>query len=409
MAPSSNNVLIPAIERPLAAVELNARSVRVLELGLGWFPEQPGGLDRYFYHLLKSLHADGVSTRGLVVGSPEVAAASGDRMRAFASQSDSLISRCMGSRAAAKAEIDDFHPDLVASHFALFAAPALAKIRRTNIPHVVHFHGPWARECRQEGDRGPSNFMKRLIERRVYRRADVCIALSEAFARVLAEQYGVDRNRIRVIPGGVDIARFRPTQSRAEARQELGWPTGRPILLTVRRLVARMGLDHLVAAMDAVRRRHPDALLLIAGRGPMIDQLRDQVTELNLLDNVRLLGFFPDEQLPTAMRAADITVVPSTALEGFGLTVVESLAAGTPCLVSPIGGLPEVVRDLDPSLVFVSATAAEMADRILTALSGKMPLPTDERCAEFAAKRYDWDIVSRQVLDAYREAIREKN
>jgi glycosyltransferase involved in cell wall biosynthesis len=375
---------------------------------MGWFPEQPGGLDRYYYDLLEALRGRGACIRGLVVGSSEVARTSENFVRAFAAPNESLLKRCLSCRAAVTAEIDQLVPDLVVSHFALHAAPALAKIRRSGIPHLVHFHGPWALECRQEGDRGFSNLIKRLVERRVYRSAGLCVALSRAFAQVLATQYGVAEERIRVIPGGVDIARFRPTKTRAKARELLGWPTGRPILLTVRRLVARMGLEELIMAMDAVRRRHPDALLLIAGRGPMHDQLSGRITELNLQENVRLLGFFPDDQLPTAMRAADMTVVPSIALEGFGLTVVESLAAGTPCLVSPVGGLPEVVGDLDPSLVFVHAAAHEMTERIVAALSGKMPLPTEERCAAFAAQRYGWNIIGRRILDVYHEAMRMK-
>jgi glycogen synthase len=106
-----------------------------------------------------------------------------------------------------------------------------------------------------------------------------------------------------------------------------------------------------VAAMALVRKRMPEALLLVAGEGPLTGVLRGQVQSLELTNNVQLLGFVRDQDLPTAYRAADLTIVPSMALEGFGLTVAESLAAGTPALVTPVGGLPEVVRDLSPGLV----------------------------------------------------------
>ena len=63
---------------------------------------------------------------------------------------------------------------------------------------------------------------------------------------------------------------------------------------------------------------------------------------------MRLLGFVAEEDLPWLYRACDISIVPSVALEGFGLPTIESLAAGTPVLVTPIGGLPETVSELDP-------------------------------------------------------------
>ena len=70
------------------------------------------------------------------------------------------------------------------------------------------------------------------------------------------------------------------------------------------------------------------------------------------LDRPRpLLGFVPDEQLPLAYRAADFSIVPSVALEGFGLIVAESLAAGTPVLVTAVGGLPETLEGLAPQCV----------------------------------------------------------
>jgi glycosyltransferase involved in cell wall biosynthesis len=384
-------------------------SLRTLQLGMAWFAEQAGGLDRYYFELLAALGRRGVATRGLVVGSPKVVEMSGGVVAAHSSPKESLLRRWRGSRAAVKRalgsrEIGGFDPDVIASHFALYTVAALGAIRRSGRPHVVHFHGPWAMECRKEGDRGVSNAFKRFIERRVYRSADLCIVLSEAFGKILAEDYGVAKDRIRVIPGGVDIERFKPTMTRSAARERLGWPTDRPILLAVRRLVPRMGLETLIEAMDVVRRGHPDVLLMIAGRGRLAEQLQKQITAAGLEKHVRLLGFLPDEQLPIAMRAADMTVVPSVALEGFGLTVVESLAAGTPCLVSPVGGLPEVVRELEPSLIFAKAAAAEIAERIAAALSGEMPLPSEDRCAAFAAERYDWDVIAGRVLDVYGEA-----
>ena len=93
----------------------------------------------------------------------------------------------------------------------------------------------------------------------------------------------------------------------------------------------------------------PDLLVLVAGSGPLAAELKARAAGLE--DHLQFLGFLPDEHLPVAYRAADLSVVPSVALEGFGLIVAESLAAGTPALVTAVGGLPETLEGLAPQCV----------------------------------------------------------
>ncbi|HWJ21248.1 MAG TPA: glycosyltransferase, partial [Gemmatimonadaceae bacterium] len=123
-----------------------------------------------------------------------------------------------------------------------------------------------------------------------------------------------------------------------------------------------------------------------------------------LAEHVRLLGFLPDAQLPLAYRAADVTVVPTVALEGFGLIVAESLAAGTPAIVTPVGGLPEVVEALSPSLVTEAAGPRAIAASLSAALDGTLALPNAAACARFAANNYSWDVIARRVAEVYAEA-----
>jgi glycogen(starch) synthase len=97
--------------------------------------------------------------------------------------------------------------------------------------------------------------------------------------------------------------------------------------------------------------------------------------------------------------------VPTVALEGFGLIAAESLAAGTPCFVSPVGGLPEVVSALSPDLVLRSPASEDIATAITSALSGKMILPDEARCRSYAAENFDWKIIAARVADVYRQAL----
>ncbi len=345
--------------------------MKALFVGMEWFPEsRDGGLNRYFYEELQALSAVGVS------GTAFVSYCENQRLgdinaRAAAGRGASLWERWKGARRIAREALKD--ADLVNVHFALYASPWMQDIPR-NMPLVVNFHGPWADEIAAEATtvKGRfSAFRAHLIERAVYRRADRVITLSEAFRDIAHRRYRIPLDRIRVVPGAVDTAPYLKAPRRTEARERLGWPTERPILLAIRRIARRMGLENLIDAMAEVRRAHPKALLLIGGKGPFAGELEARIAERGLSDTVRLLGFVPDDDLAAAYAAADISIVPTLTLEGFGLITVESLAAGTPVLGTPVGGTPEILRGLEPGLIFGDTTPAAIAAGIDSALAEK--------------------------------------
>lgn len=378
--------------------------IRTLQLGMNWFPEDAGGVDRVYYELLRHLPQHGVAVCGLVGGSPQVARDSGQRVRGFAPPTAPLLARWWALRQESRRMLAEQQPDLIASHVALYTFPVLDLIR--SYPLVVHFHGPWALEVQVEVGGGLETKVKAALERTVYRHGTRFIVLSRAFHDILHRHYEVPEERIRLIPGGVDVGRFSVDLTRREARERLGWPQGRPIVFAVRRLVRRMGLEDLVSAIIEVRHQVPDILLLIAGKGALFTELQAQIESQGLKDNVRLLGFLPDEDLPLAYRAADLSVVPTVALEGFGLVAAESLAAGTPVLVTPVGGLPEVVSDLSPELVLSGSGSAPLAEGIRRALTGDMTLPDPEACRSYVRARYDWPVVAARVHEVYSEALK---
>lgn len=376
--------------------------MRNLQLGMDWFPESPGGLSRYYYDLYHALGREGVDVRGVVVGSGRVAAETHGRITAFAEAPSPLRDRLLASRREIKRVNAAFQPDMVAAHFALYALPSLDILRRQ--PLVMHFHGPWAAEAAAEGSGRFEVQAKRMLEGAVYRRASRFIVLSRAFANLLSQTYAIPESRIEVVPGGADTGRFSVNASREEARKSLGWPTDRPIILTLRRLVNRMGLERLVAAMTRIRNAYPDALLLIGGRGILSARLTAMVEELGLSQNVRLIGHAPDASVPLLYRAANVSVVPSVALEGFGLITTESLASGTPVMVTPVGGLPEAVADLSPDLVLSDSSEEAIADGLIQFLGGHLRIPDAADCSAYARSRFDWTAVAPKIIKAYAAA-----
>ncbi|MBV8883055.1 MAG: glycosyltransferase family 4 protein, partial [Chroococcidiopsidaceae cyanobacterium CP_BM_RX_35] len=169
------------------------------------------------------------------------------------------------------------------------------------------------------------------------------------------------------------------------------------ILFTPRRLVQRMGLDKLLTAIAQIKPRLPDIWLAIAGLGPQQTLLRQQATDLGLNDHVRFLGFLPDDQLPLAYQAANLSVMPSQNLEGFGLTLLESLACGTPILCTPVGGMPEILAPFSPDLITSSYQATAIAERLEELLTGQVKMPSRAACREYTCLRFDWHKIAKQV------------
>ena len=391
---------------PGAVAERMSTGISALAIGNVWFAENPGGLDRVYMELARHLPAAGVDLRGLVVGSAAVAAQSGGRVQAFAPATAALGWRLLAARRALRAALRGQTPDVLVAHFALYAFPLLERLRAQ--PFVVHFQGPWAAESADEGARGWTPRAQAALERAVYRRADRLIVLSQAFAEELTRGYGIDAARIRVIPGGVDTAAFADLPARTAARAHLGWPRDHPIVLCVRRLVRRMGLEDLIDAAQELRHRVPEALILIAGRGPLQAELQQRIDAQGLAASVRLLGFVADADLPLAYRAADLGVVPTLALEGFGLITLESLAAGTPVLVTPVGGLPEAVQELARDLVLPASGRAALAAGLGAALRGELALPDAAACRDYVARHHAWPHIATRVAAVYAEAIAER-
>jgi glycogen synthase len=320
------------------------------------------------------------------------------------SREQSLPQRFRMLRKGVKEEISrGSGPVLIASHFALYGFPLLDVLWRR--PHVVHFHGPWAFEAAAEGESSRAVSFKQAIERVTYATARRFIVLSEAFRDVLVRRYRVREERVDIVPGGVQADVFNTGLSRSETRERLGWPKDRLILLTVRRLARRMGLENFIEAVDQLRSKEPAILAVLAGTGPLSRELATLVEQKNLQEHVKLAGFVPDADLPLAYRAADLSVVPSIALEGFGLIVLESLAAGTPVIVTPVGGLPEVVRGLSKDLILEGSSPVQIAEGLAARLGARSKLPSDAACQSYAKDNFDWPVIAKNVKGVYERCL----
>ncbi len=192
---------------------------------------------------------------------------------------------------------------------------------------------------------------RRSVERAVMSRCHRVVVLSGFMRQRVISAHGLSSDRIALIPGAVDPHVFVPSEDRRLAKAALGLPRDRTVLFTVRNLVPRMGLDNLLNAIESLNGTRPELMLLIGGEGPLHEQLQADIRRKKLNDVVRLIGFIPEPQLSQYYQAADLVVMPSLQLEGFGLVMVEAMACGTPVLGTPVGAIPEILNQVDPILV----------------------------------------------------------
>lgn len=245
-----------------------------------------------------------------------------------------------------------------------------------------------------------SSFLRRLtapiglavinrMEEECLRRSRVVTALSQYTIDCISKIHGKELAKaVRLIPGWVDTSRFVPVENRGHIIEQLGWPTNLPILFTLRRLVPRMGLDRL---LNAIHRLHGEGLkfhLVIGGSGLLRGRLEEQARTLGLSNSVTFLGRVEDRNLPLAYAACDAFVLPSAELECFGLIALEALSAGRPVLATPVGAIPEIIRQFEPFWLARSAEIQDIADLLRQYLTGKLPEHTPRQLHEQIHRDY---------------------
>ena len=249
------------------------------------------------------------------------------------------------------------------------------------------------------------------IEGACLRRATRIHVLSDFSAAQLWKLYRIPSDRIVKIPGGVDINRFRPARDRSVLREALGLPPCSTILLTVRNLEARMGLDTLIRAMMILRRASREILLLIGGAGYLRRELEALTASLGLQQEIRFLDYIPESHLPQYYQAADAFILPTRELEGFGLVTVEALSCGTPVLGTAVGATPEILRPLDPSLILRGTTPEGMADDLERFLEVARHDPAAleslrQDCRRYVEHHYGWDRSVVRLEETLRQVAR---
>jgi glycosyltransferase involved in cell wall biosynthesis len=129
-------------------------------------------------------------------------------------------------------------------------------------------------------------------------------------------------------------------------------PQDKVILFTVRNLVQRMGLENLIIAFHKLGKEATDIHLVIGGKGPLEDGLIALARSFGIEQKVHFTGFISEDQLPLYYQMADLFVLPTRELEGFGLVTLEAMASGLPVIGTPVGGTKEILGKFNPEFLF---------------------------------------------------------
>lgn len=230
----------------------------------------------------------------------------------------------------------------------------------------------------------------RWMERRILQISDVVHCDSDYARGLMVAAYpDVLDHKAVVLPAWVDGTRFRPGRiERSALRGRLGapWMADVPTFFTLRRLVPRMGIDTLIEAAASLARSGRPFRLVVGGEGPERPRLEALAQARGIGDRVAFIGRVSEEQIVDTFAAADCFVLPTRALECFGLIVLESYACGVPVIGVPVGSIPEVMGPAFRAWIADDNAAPALARRMEEFLSGRLlvdPARLRARALEF--------------------------
>jgi D-inositol-3-phosphate glycosyltransferase len=293
-------------------------------------------------------------------------------------------------------------PDIVHAHFWMSGLAATAAVRAPDVPLVQTFHALGVVKQRHQGGDDTSPQGRITAEQVVARRADRVIATCEDELLELTRM-GTPRQRISVVPCGVDLDLFTP-QGPALPR------TQRPRLVTIGRLVRRKGVDEVIEALARV----PEAELLVAGGPPAgqdpaadpdLRRLHEVAERAGVASRVRFLGAVAREDVPALLRSAD-AVVCAPWYEPFGMVPLEAMACGRAVVASEVGGMIDSVVHRVTGL-HVPPRRPDELGRVLRRLVAETAMCAGYGMAgrDRAVSRYSWPRVAAATAAVYRDVL----
>ena len=301
--------------------------------------------------------------------------------------------------------------DLCHEHNGLFSLGAALACRRLQFPFILTFSADPILERRLVGNplSGVHGAVAAWEARLTYEAADRIICVSEPAKRHLIDNWGVDANKIAVLPNGVDVQLFGREHDVRSIRTRLGWDSA-PVVSFVGSFQLWHGLDRLVESFAKVVAAAPQARLLLVGDGPARELVEQSVRKLGIQEAVRITGFVSQDCVTEMLAVTDVAVLPYPALPQdlwfSPLKLYEYMAAGKAIVASRSGQIAEVIRDGENGLLVTPGDTGELAEsllRLIRAPEERSWLGANAR--QQAVERHSWDQYVQRVEEIYRSVL----
>jgi glycogen synthase len=285
--------------------------------------------------------------------------------------------------------------------------------------HSLEPHRPW-----KEGQLGSGYQVSTWLEKTAYQNADGVIAVSRSMREDVHELYGVPHEKVQVIPNGIDVEAYRPTEN-PEVLARYAINPEKPYLLFVGRITHQKGITHLLSALEQVDEEvqavlcatDPDTEDIGWEVEQRIEELRSEGREI-----VWISQFIPAADIAPLYSHAALFVCPSI-YEPFGIINLEAMACGTPVVATAVGGIKEVVKHEETGLLVPfdlkcpedhePQAAEQFARDLAAAINSLMAAP--EKRADMGKKararverRFSWKSVARQTLEFYQDVMNNR-
>jgi len=251
-----------------------------------------------------------------------------------------------------------------------------------------------------------------LMSRWVYRLAHGVIAHNKVSCSELVNRFGVNETKIHIVPHGNYLHALLPLTDQEEARKRLGISPRAPVILFFGQIKEVKGLDILLQAMPAVLLKHPNAILLVAGRPWKIDyaEYQDLIEKLGINDVcISHVHYIPDEDVPLYYSAATVVVLPYRRIYQSGVLLM-AMSYGLPVIASDLEGMSEIIKHGYNGLLFKQGNSDDLAPVLEKVLSDSIfATVIGQNGREYVELCHDWSKIGIQTKTIYNQVVENRD
>jgi 1,4-alpha-glucan branching enzyme len=397
----------------VAAGQSEAPQLRVLMFSWEFPPGVVGGLSKAVYDLSRHLVSQNVEVHvltGFAHGAPKREVVEGIhvyRLNTYQpSEQTDFLDWVFQLNLAMLDELTQmirsgFQADVIHAHDWLVGLAAMEAKKRLQLPLLTTIHA--TEHGRNQGIHTPLQQRIHEWERELTAASDHVMVCSRYMKEEAVRLFHLPPDKVQVIPNGMEPQPPCTEKERASIsglREELGLGQGK-IVFFVGRMVREKGVQLLLEGAPDILRHHPDVTFVLAGRGPMQDELRCQAERLGIVERTRFLGFVDEARRNALFRLADAAVFPSL-YEPFGIVALEAMAFGTPLLVADTGGLREIIRHGENGVTMFTGDVQSLVNQLRWLLENPdRSRAMAERARQEIIEQYDWGQLAALTISAY--------